>query len=138
MTTYAKPKFCKPRSVPLALKKRVEKELERLQQEGVVKKVNYSWWAAPIVIVPKRDGHIQLCGDYKVTVNPLLDVDQYPLSKLDHIFATLSGGKKFTTLDLTHAYNQLLLDEASWKFVTLGFISVFAATIWASICSHKE
>ena len=48
VTTDAKPKFCKPRSVPLALKERVEKELERLQQEGVLEKVNYSEWAAPI------------------------------------------------------------------------------------------
>ncbi len=65
--------------------------------------------------VPKRDGRLRLCGDYKVTINPVLDVDQYPLPKPEDIFATLSGGQKFATLDLSHAYNQLLLDDDARK-----------------------
>ena len=53
-------------------------------------------------------------------MNPVLDVDQYPLPKPEDIFTTLSGEKKFTTLDLFHAYNQLLLDEESRKYVTIN------------------
>ena len=100
VTPDASPKFFKPRSVPLALRERVEKELDRLEQEGVLEKTNYSEWAAPIVVVPKLDGRLRLCGDCKVTINPVLvlDVDQYPLPKPDDIFATLSGGQRFTTL----------------------------------------
>jgi len=116
----ATPKFFKPRSVPFALREWVENELDRLENEGVLEKTTYSEWAAPIVAVPKRDGRLRLCGDYKVTVNPVLDVDQYPLPKPDDIFATLSGGQKYTTLDLSHAYNQLLLDEDSRKYVTIN------------------
>ena len=58
-----------------------------------------------------------MCGDYKVTVNPVLDVD---LPKPDDIFPTLAGGKHFTTLDLSHAYNQLIMDEESRKLVTVN------------------
>ena len=116
----ALPKFFKLRSVPLALRKSVEKELDWLEQEGVLEKTNYSEWAAPIVVVPKPDGRLPLCGDYKVTINPVLDVDQYPLPKPGNIFATLSGGQRFTTLDLSHAYNQLLLDEDSRKYFTIN------------------
>ena len=68
VTPDASPKFFKPRSVPLALRERVEKELDRLEQEGVLEKTNYSEWAAPIVAVPKPDGRLHLCGDYKVTI----------------------------------------------------------------------
>ena len=96
----------------------MESELDRLSQEDVLEKVPYSEWAAPVVAVLKQDGGIRLCGDYKVTVNPVLDVDQYRLPKPDDIFATLSGGQQFTTLDLTHTYNQLLLDDDSHKYVT--------------------
>ena len=120
VTPGAPPKFFKPRSVPFALKERVESELDRLERDGVLEKTNYSEWAAPVVTVPKPDGQIRLCGDYKVTVNPVLDVDQYPLPKPDDIFATLAGGQLFTTLDLSHAYNQLLMDEESRKFVTIN------------------
>ena len=90
------------------MKERVESELDLLKREGVLERTNYSEWAAPVVTVPKPDGQIRLCGDYKVTVNPMLDVDQYPLPKPKDIFATLAGGKHFTTLDLSHAYNRSL------------------------------
>ena len=116
----AQPKFFKPRPVPFAIRERVASELDRLERDGVIEKTHYSEWAAPVVAVPKQDGRIRLCGDYKVTINSVLDVDQYPLPKPEDIFATLAGGQHYTTLDLTHAYNQLLLDEGSRKYVTIN------------------
>ena len=50
---------------------------------------------------------------YAVTVNPVRDIDQYPIPNPEDIFASLAGGQLFTTLDLSHAYNQLLLNEDS-------------------------
>ena len=60
------------------------------------------------------------CGDFKVTVNQVFDIDQYPVPKPDELFAGLTGGQCFTKLDLAHAYNQLILDEESRKFVTIN------------------
>ena len=70
--------------------------------------------------MPKAEGQIRLCGDYKVTINPVLEVDQYPLPKPDNIFATLATGKYFSKIDLTHAYQQMKLKEDSRHLVTIN------------------
>ena len=84
----ATPKFFKPRRVPFAIKDAVGKELDRLEQQGIIRKVDHSEWAAPIVVVPKKDGRFRLCGDYKVTINQALSIDQYPLPKPADLFAS--------------------------------------------------
>ena len=116
----APPRFYKSRPVPFAIKAAIEEELDRLEASGVIQKVTHSDWAAPIVPVPKKNGRFRICGDYKVTVNQVLDVDQYPLPKPEELFATLAGGKKFTKLDLSQAYKQLPLDDESMKYVTIN------------------
>ena len=85
----------------------------------MVEKVTHSKWVAPVVPVSKGDGRLRLCGDYKVTINPALEVDQYPLPKPDDLFATLAGGKRFTKIDLTQAYQQMALDDRSRKLVII-------------------
>ncbi|KAL5459767.1 hypothetical protein EMCRGX_G033139 [Ephydatia muelleri] len=115
----AVPQFHRARSVPFSLKGAVEQEIHRLEELGVLERVVHSEWAAPIVVVPKKDGRVRLCGDYKVTVNKFLDVDQYPLPKPNELFATLTGGKRFTKLDLSQAYTQMVLEEAAMSLLTL-------------------
>ena len=107
MKPWAISKFFKSRSVPYSLKGVIEQDLEQLETLGVIEKVQYSDWAAPIVPVQMADGTIRLCGNYKVTVNPALKVDQYPVLKPEDLFATLARGKKFSKLDLSHAYQQV-------------------------------
>ena len=116
----AVPKYHRPRSVPFAMKSVVEEELNRLESTGVLERVEVADWAASIVAVPKKDGRVRICGDYKVTINPMLDVNQYPLPRPEDLFATLAGGKRFTKLDLSHAYNQLILDEESRPYLTIN------------------
>ena len=48
--------FCKARPVTYAVKEKVGREIERLEQEGVIKKVESTEWASPIICVPKRNG----------------------------------------------------------------------------------
>ena len=76
----AAPKFCKPQPVSYAVRNLVEKELERLQLQGIIGPVKFSDWAVPIVPVFKKDGSIRICGDYKLTVNQTAKVNTYTLS----------------------------------------------------------
>ena len=75
----ATPHFVKARPVPYAIKEDVEKELDRLVQEGIYEPVPYSDWACPIVPIRKPDGSIRICGDYKMTINPRAKCDTYPV-----------------------------------------------------------
>jgi hypothetical protein len=82
--------------------------------------VTHSEWATPIVAVSKADGRVRICGDFKVTVNPHLKVNQYPLPKAEDIFTTLAGGKKSSKLDMSQAYLQMKLHPESLKFCTIN------------------
>lgn len=114
------PRFFKPRSVPYAMKPKVEAELERLLKEKIIEPVQFSNWAAPIVPVLKPDGSVRICGDYKLTVNRVSKLEQYPIPKIEDLFAILAGGERFTKLDMSHAYQQVVLDEGSKEYVTIN------------------
>ncbi|XP_039524968.1 uncharacterized protein K02A2.6-like [Pimephales promelas] len=116
----AVPRFFKARPVPYAMKTKVEAEIEHLLKEKIIEPVKHSEWAAPVVPVLKSDNTVRLCGDYKLTVNRVSKLEQYPIPRIDDLFATLSGGQKFTNLDMSHAYHQIALDAESKKYVTVN------------------
>ena len=116
----SQPKFCKARQVPYALRPKVEAELTKLQNDGILTKVDWSEWATPIVPVIKKNDNVRLCGDFKQTINPVLHVQQYSLPRIDDIFAFLGGGQKFSKIDLRQAYLQMEMEEESNKFLTIN------------------
>ena len=116
----AKPAFWKARPVSYARKTAVGIALNDLEAQGIIESIEFSEWAAPIVTPTKRNGDIRICGDFKVTVNPVLDVDIYPLPRIEEIFANLSGGKTFSTLDLKNAYLQLEVHPDDRKYLTVN------------------
>ena len=84
-----KPVFCKPRKIPYRREQLVEKELDRLINDGVIKKVDYSKWAAPIVAITKANGNIRICADFKTGLNKVLESHTHPLPTPDDIFIKL-------------------------------------------------
>ena len=116
----ATPRFFRARSVPFALRDRVESELDKLVKEGILHPVQFSDWAAPIVPVVKKDGSIRICGDYKLTANRVSFTDQYPIPHINDLLASTAKAKIFSKLDLANAYLQLELDEDSKKYVTIS------------------
>ncbi|XP_045116421.1 uncharacterized protein K02A2.6-like [Portunus trituberculatus] len=115
-----RPRFFKARPIPLSLQDKVDKELTRLENEGVIESVKFSEWAAPLVVVPKPSGDVRLCGDFKLTVNKAAALEQYPLPRVEELFASLSGCCVFSKLDMSHAYNQIELDKESQKYVVVN------------------
>ena len=115
-----KPIFVKARRVPYALKVQVEKELDKLETHGVIKKTDKSNWASPIVVMPKSDNTVRICGDYKATINQFVDYEPYVLPTTQDLYTALVGSKVFSTLDLSHAYAQLNVDKERQEYLTIS------------------
>jgi len=110
----------KPRIVPYLLREKVEKQLSKMDQQGIISPVRHFQWAAPIVPVPISDGTIRICRDFKTTINQASVTETYPLPRVDDLFADLSGAKPFTKLDMSNAYLQLPLSDESKQYVTIN------------------
>lgn len=115
-----RPVFLKSRKVPFKLMPMVEQEIERLVAEGILEKTNTSTWAMPIVPVLKKDNTVRLCGDFSVTLNKHLIVDEHPLPTIDELFYSLAGGEKFSKIDLKQAYLQMQVHANERELLTLN------------------
>jgi len=91
----------------------VLKELEELESAGIISKISTSDWGSPLVVIPKADGNVRLCVDYKVGVNKKLVSSSYPIRKIDEILNNLKGSKYFCRLDLYKAYLHLRVTPES-------------------------
>lgn len=120
LTEGSLPIFIKPRQMPYALIDKVEQELERLQRNGIITKVNQSDWGTPIVPVVKPNGTVRICADYKVTLNKLIKDEKYPIPRIEEIFTKMNGGRYFCTLDISNAYLHMKMDEESALMQTLS------------------
>ena len=112
-------RFFKTRPVPLAIQEKVSNELDRLLKDKVIVPVTNSDWASPIVPIQKKDGSVRICGDYKLTNNKTARLEVYPLPRIDELFASLVG-ETFPKLDLSHAYQQVPLEEGSQQYVMVN------------------
>ena len=76
------PKFHKARSMPYSMKGRIEEELNQLVNLDILQPVQFSDSSTPVIPVLKPDNSVHLCGDYKVTLHPVLKLEQYPIPKV--------------------------------------------------------
>ena len=66
------------------------------------------------------NGSLRMCGDYKGTVNPAIQTEQFPIPTLEEIRGKVSTWKKFTKIDLRSAYQQMVLDKALQQLCTIN------------------
>ncbi|XP_035918223.1 uncharacterized protein K02A2.6 [Anopheles stephensi] len=115
-----RPTFCPKRPVAYAMQATVEKELNRLEQLKVITPVDYSEWAAPIVVVRKSNGSIRICGDYSTGLNSALRSHEYPLPLPDDIFSKLAQSRYFSKIDLSDAFLQVEIDAKYRPLLTIN------------------
>ena len=80
-------------------------EIQTLLKQGIIEPSS-SPWAAPIVLVAKKDGSQHMCVDYR-KLNAITIGDPYPLPHIEELINGIGASKFITTLDLTKGYYQV-------------------------------
>jgi hypothetical protein len=120
MKAYVEPIFIKPRTIPYALRDRVEDEINRLEADGIIERIEYSRWGTSVIPVVKNDDSIRLCADFMVTVNQHLLDDKYRIPNIEDILIKMTGGAYFCILDVHQANLHLLMDDESALLQTIS------------------
>ncbi|XP_058448854.1 uncharacterized protein K02A2.6-like [Malaya genurostris] len=116
----ATPVFRPKRPVAYVVHSTVDNELDRLERAKIITPVDFSDWAAPIVVVRKTNGSIRICGDYSTGLNNALQPHQYPLPLPEEIFNKLANCTVFSRIDLSDAFLQVEVDESSRDLLTIN------------------
>jgi hypothetical protein len=85
------------------------KEIDSMLQARVVQP-SRSPWNAPVIIVPKKDGSLRFCVDYR-RLNDVTAKETYPMPRIDRALEELRGNKYFSSFDLASGYWQVPLTE---------------------------
>jgi Reverse transcriptase (RNA-dependent DNA polymerase)/RNase H-like domain found in reverse transcriptase/Integrase zinc binding domain/Aspartyl protease len=85
----------------------LEKQVKTLLEAGRIEP-SCSSYGAPVLFVPKPDGSLRMCIDYRA-LNKLTVKNKYPLPRIDDLMDNLSGARCFSSLDLTSGYHQITL-----------------------------
>ena len=98
------------RRIPFALRKKVQKEIEHLEQQDIIEDITSEAtpWLSQLVIVPKSDGGLRLCIDMR-NANTAIERTRFTTPTVDDLIFKLKGAKYFTKLDLNSAFHQLEL-----------------------------
>ena len=107
-----------PRRVPIPLLPKVEKELERMVNAGVIEKIDEPTdWCAGMVPVLKKNGDVRICVDLK-NLNKSVKREKYTLPTLEDVTHKLAGSKVYSKLDATSGFWQIPLNDKSAKLTT--------------------
>ena len=102
-----------PRSVPIPLRQKVKDELQRMENLGVISRVDEPTpWCAGMVVVPKPNGAVRICVDLKPLNESVLQ-EVHPIPKVDETLAQLAGAAVFSKLDANSGFWQIPLAEES-------------------------
>ena len=93
--------------VPERLLPALQEELQVMQRLGVIERSS-SAWSSPVVMVPKKDGSMRFCIDFR-RVNAQSHFDAYPMPRLEDLIESVGKAHFISTLDLSKGYWQVPL-----------------------------
>src|SRR3954469_22930654 len=108
------------------MSEKIKKEVEKQFDDGFLQVVNYPPWVANIVSVPKKDGKVRMCVDYR-DLNRASPKDDFPLPHIDVLVDNTAQFSVFSFMDGFSGYNQIKMAPEDMEKTT--FI-----TPWGTFC----
>ena len=102
-----------PRRIPMHMEPKVDALVNDLENKNIISKVS-SPWNFPIVVVPKKNGDIRMCIDYR-KLNAVTERPIYYIPDSKQLFDSLDGSIYFSSLDLSMGYHQIEMNEEDIK-----------------------
>ena len=99
-----------------AMRDTVAKEVNKMLNAAVIEPTSTEW-ASPVVLVPKKDGSLRFCVDYR-RLNAKTAADSYLLPRMDDCIDSLGDAAVFTTLDCNSGYWQIPVAPEDWDKTT--------------------
>jgi hypothetical protein len=99
----------RPYRNPMSARAGFLKQLDEWDEEGIIRR-SKSAWAAPVLLVPKKDGTWRTVVDYR-GLNKLLKREHNPVPLISEVMDTMGGAQFFSTMDLTSGNYQLPVAE---------------------------
>jgi len=99
---------------------KVKTELEKQWNAGFLEVVKYPQWVSNIVVVPKKEGKIRVCVDFR-NLNKASPKDDFPLPHIDVLVDNAARSSTYSFMDSFSGYNQIkmaLEDKVKTTFVT--------------------
>jgi transposase InsO family protein len=97
---------------PFSLRETISAEIQRLEKEGIIERIESSPWVSNIVVVEKKTGGIRLCVNL-TDVNKAIIPARFPLPTMEELASELAGATIFSKLDMKWGYLQVELAEES-------------------------
>lgn len=89
----------------------INEEVRKLLANGLIVPSN-SPWSSAVVIVPKADGSLRMCIDYR-KVNAQTKKDAYPMPLIEDCLNMCKGAKFLSIVDVQDAYHHILMEPDS-------------------------
>ena len=102
-TGSAKPIKQKCRPFNPQVRKQLDEQLDIWQNRGIIEETT-SPWSARLLPVPKKNGKIRWCVDYR-QLNSVTKKDSFPLPNSEECLTKMANSKVFSALDGTGAYH---------------------------------
>ncbi len=76
----------------------VKHDIDKLLTPKFIHPIEEATWLSPIMVVPKKNGKLKICVDYK-KLNAAPKKDPYPLPFIDEVVNTIVGHDAYSFLD---------------------------------------